>query len=74
MGNRLSDPAKPESSEDDSILDARRDFLKKASAAALYTPPSLILLMQPSRTAIASGGVIKDKDKDKDKSKDKDKY
>ena len=34
----------------------RRKFLKKLGAAALYTPPTIILLMQPSREALASGG------------------
>ena len=34
----------------------RRSFLKKAGAAAFYTPPALAILMQSDRKAIASGG------------------
>lgn len=32
---------------------SRRDFLKKAGKLALYTPPAIMLLMHPSRHALA---------------------
>jgi hypothetical protein len=43
---------------EESRLEARRDFLKKAGKFALYTPPVVTLLMYPSMQAIAksSGG------------------
>jgi formiminotetrahydrofolate cyclodeaminase len=34
---------------------ARRDFLQRAGRFALYTPPTIMLLMHPSSEAIASG-------------------
>ncbi len=33
--------------------ESRRDFLKKAGKMALYTPPAIMMLMQPSRHALA---------------------
>jgi len=33
--------------------ESRRDFLKKAGKLALYTPPAIMLLMHPSRHALA---------------------
>ena len=33
--------------------ESRRDFLKKAGKLALYTPPAIMMLMQPSRHALA---------------------
>ena len=33
--------------------ESRRDFLKKAGKMALYTPPAIMLLMHPSRNALA---------------------
>jgi hypothetical protein len=33
--------------------ESRRDFLKKAGKMALYTPPAIMLLMHPSRHALA---------------------
>ena len=35
---------------------ARRAFLKKAGKFAAYTPPALMVLMHPSRHAIAQSG------------------
>lgn len=40
---------------DDQATQARRAFLKKAGAFAVYTPPVIMMLMHPSRTAVASG-------------------
>lgn len=37
----------------DSNLSTRRDFMKTAGKLAVYTPPAVMLLMQPSREAIA---------------------
>lgn len=34
----------------------RREFLKKAGKFAVYTPPTLMLLMQPSYAKIAKSG------------------
>ncbi len=36
-----------------SIEESRRDFLKKAGKMAIYTPPAIMLLMHPSRHALA---------------------
>ena len=36
--------------------DSRRDFLRKAGKLAVYTPPAMILLMQPGREAFALSG------------------
>ncbi len=33
---------------------SRRDFMKTAGKFALYTPPAIMLLMNPSRKAVAS--------------------
>jgi hypothetical protein len=41
---------------EESRLEARRDFLKKAGKFALYTPPIVSLLMYPSMQAIAKSG------------------
>jgi hypothetical protein len=43
----------PGSASDQEATQARRKFLTKAGAFALYTPPAITLLMQPSRSAIA---------------------
>ena len=32
---------------------ARRDFLKKAGKFAIYTPPAIMMLMHPSRSALS---------------------
>lgn len=37
----------------ESSEDSRRDFLKRAGKMALYTPPAIMLLMHPSRNALA---------------------
>ncbi len=37
--------------------ESRRDFLAKAGAFAVYTPPTMLALMLPSAEAVASGGV-----------------
>jgi len=37
---------------------ARRDFMKTAGKLAIYTPPALMLLMRPSREAIAASAGI----------------
>lgn len=36
--------------------DSRRDFLKKASKVAVYTPPAMLALSVPSLQAIAQSG------------------
>ena len=36
-----------------STEESRRDFLKKAGKMAIYTPPAIMLLMHPSRHALA---------------------
>jgi hypothetical protein len=36
--------------------EARRDFIKKAGKLAIYTPPAMLTLMQPSYTAFAKSG------------------
>ena len=33
---------------------ARREFMKAAGKLAIYTPPALMLLMRPSREAVAA--------------------
>jgi hypothetical protein len=33
---------------------SRRKFLKKAGALAVYTPPAMVALMQPSKAAVAN--------------------
>jgi len=48
MGKKDPGLISPESNEE-----SRRDFLKKAGKMALYTPPAIMLLMQPSRHALA---------------------
>jgi formiminotetrahydrofolate cyclodeaminase len=40
----------------ESSQQARRDFLQRAGRFALYTPPTIMLLMHPGTEAIASGG------------------
>jgi hypothetical protein len=37
---------------------ARRDFMKAAGKLAIYTPPALMLLMRPSREAVAASAGI----------------
>lgn len=37
----------------DGSVEARRSFLKKAGMFAIYTPPVMMMLMHPSRNAIA---------------------
>ena len=37
----------------DADKESRRDFLKTASKVALYTPPAIMMLMQPNRDALA---------------------
>ena len=44
-----TETALPKESEKES----RREFLKKAGKVALYAPPAFVLLMQPSREALA---------------------
>jgi hypothetical protein len=40
----------------ESSQQARRDFLRRAGRFALYTPPTIMMLMHPGTEAIASGG------------------
>lgn len=42
--------------------ESRREFLKKAGKFAVYTPPTISLLMHPDVQAIASGGSSIDTD------------
>jgi len=37
---------------------ARREFMKAAGKLAIYTPPALMLLMRPSREAVAASAGI----------------
>jgi hypothetical protein len=37
----------------DESTEARRNFLKRAGQFAIYTPPAMLMLMHPSRKAIA---------------------
>ena len=37
-------------------LESRREFLKTAGKLAVYTPPTMLVLMYPGTDAIASGG------------------
>ena len=39
----------------DSPLQSRREFLERAGKFALYTPPTITMLMYPGVEAIASG-------------------
>lgn len=41
--------------------ESRRDFLAKAGAFAVYTPPTMLALMLPSAEAVASGGGSTDR-------------
>jgi hypothetical protein len=36
----------------------RRDFMKAAGKLAIYTPPALMLLMRPSREAVAASAGL----------------
>jgi hypothetical protein len=38
---------------------ARRDFLEKAGKLAVYTSPTIMMLMYPGTHAVASGGPIR---------------
>lgn len=44
--NQLHEDAEKEARE------SRRDFLKKAGAFAIYTPPAITMLMHPSHASI----------------------
>jgi hypothetical protein len=37
---------------------SRREFLRKAGKLAVYTPPAMMLLMQPSLKAVAASGKV----------------
>jgi hypothetical protein len=37
---------------------ARREFMKTAGRLAVYTPPVLMLLMQPSKNAVAASSGL----------------
>jgi hypothetical protein len=39
------------------IEESRREFMKAAGRFAVYTPPALLVLMKPSREAIAASGA-----------------
>jgi formiminotetrahydrofolate cyclodeaminase len=38
--------------------ESRREFLVKAGKMALYIPPAMMVLMHPSRKALACGSII----------------
>lgn len=40
----------------DEASESRRAFLEKAGKLAVYTPPLMVALMQPSRHAVAASG------------------
>ena len=39
--------------------ESRREFLQKAGKLAVYTPPAVIALMQPSRQALAASFQVR---------------
>lgn len=44
---------------DESIESSRRKFIKKAGKLAVYTPPAMALMMQPSHAHFQrSGGIV----------------
>jgi len=43
---------KTDNSTEDAARDSRRTFLKKAGVFALYTPPAVTMLMQPSQASM----------------------
>ena len=43
--------------QEDAEKESRRDFLKMAGKVALYTPPAILMLMQPNRDAIACNSM-----------------
>jgi len=43
---------KTDKSKEDVTRDSRRTFLKKAGVFALYTPPAVTMLMQPSQASM----------------------
>ena len=44
----------------DTERNSRRDFLKRAGKLAVYTPPAMLALMNPSQNAFArSGGIAR---------------
>ena len=46
-------------SDEDTIRAERREFLRKAGRFAVYTPPAMMLLMKPSRNAVAGSALGK---------------
>jgi hypothetical protein len=59
-GGRRMQSHKDKDITTDSNLSTRRDFMKTAGKLAVYTPPAIMLLMHPSREAIAcSPGQIR---------------
>jgi hypothetical protein len=55
----------------ESSQQTRRDFLERAGRFALYTTPTIIMLMHPGTEAIASGPDTNGKAKAKAKAKGK---
>ena len=52
MKNKEIDTAKGE------VEESRRRFLKKAGKLAIYTPPAMAMMMQPSQASfLKSGGI-----------------
>ena len=47
---------KRENSSFNEIEESRREFMKTAGKLAVYTAPAMLVLMKPSREAIAASG------------------
>lgn len=43
---------------DKEVTESRREFLKKAGRFAVYTPPAVMLLMQPSHATMMQSGIV----------------
>lgn len=55
---KTTDPKATDASTDH-IEESRRRFLKKAGKLAIYTPPAMALMMQPSHARfLTSGGIV----------------
>jgi len=48
---------KRENSSFNEIEESRREFMKTAGRLAVYTAPAMVVLMKPSREAIAASGA-----------------
>ena len=44
----------------ENVEESRRRFLKKAGKLAIYTPPAMALMMQPSQASFLRSGAVTD--------------